>query len=270
MGKLHKALNKAEGTRRAAPSGAAHPASISQTGVATAPGERAPSVPSGGGQVGAKVRADADPRLVAITEPAGVHAEQYRILAKNLLEAAAAKGHKAFVVASALPSEGRSVTCANLACVLSEDPKRKGVLVDADLRRPAAHKLLGVDNQRGLADYLAGGALLEMALQRSFLPNLWVLPAGQVPGDAAEVLSSQRLDDLVARLRRDYDWVLIDVPSIAEGPDAASVASRADGVLLVVRMEKTPREEAAAAVEVMKKARANVMGTVLTALPAGA
>ena len=267
MGKLHKALNKAEGTRRAAVAIPQGSGAAAQTGGAS---QSALGTGTGAMSVGAKFRADADPRLPAIADPSGVHAEQYRVLARNLLEAAGERGHKAIALVSAAPGEGRSVTCANLACVLAEDPSRKGVVVDADLRRPTIHKLLGVDNQRGLADYLAGGALLEMALQRSFLPNLWILPAGQPTADSAQILSSQRLDDLVARLRRDYDWVLLDIPSIAAGPDALSVAQRADGVLLVVRMERTPREQAQAAVRALEHANANVVGLAMTALPADA
>jgi capsular exopolysaccharide synthesis family protein len=147
---------------------------------------------------------------------------------------------------------------------LAEESGRRVVVVDAHLREPSLHALLGVDNQRGLADYLGGGTMLEMVLQRSRLVNLWILPAGRVPTNPAELLGGKRMDDLLARLRRDYDYIVIDTPSVVSTADASVLASRGDGVVLVVRMQRTPREVARHAVELLRKVQANLVGTVLT------
>ncbi|MCG3133162.1 MAG: putative tyrosine-protein kinase YveL [Planctomycetes bacterium] len=170
------------------------------------------------------------------------------------------------VVTSSVPGEGKSVTAANLACVLAEDPDKKVILIDADMRKPTAHRLFGVDNHRGLSDYLSGGSMLEMALQRSRLPNLWVLPAGHSPANPTELLSGKRMEDLVARLRRDYNWVVVDTPPVIATTDAAVLSPRVDGTVLVVRMERTQRDVSKHAVELLRKSRANVVGTVLTGL----
>lgn len=257
MGKLHAALKKAEGGRRAAPSGTPAPAPAAERGPAAA-------------AVGQRVRSDADPHLVVLGDPESEQAESFRAFRGNLAALAADRPLKAVAITSATAGEGRSVTAANLACALAEDGKSRVVLIDADLRRPALHRFFGVDNQRGLADYLGGGALLEMALQRSRLPNLFVLPAGQAPGNPGDAFGSPRLEDLLARLRRDYDWVVVDAPPASDGAELAAVAKRTDGTVVVARLEATPRETVLEAVETVRRSGATVLGTVLTAVPSGA
>ncbi len=282
MGKLHEALRKAEATRAAAAPAQAAPASAaaapaapaSGVAVLTAADPAAPAAhpvahapkPGAAGFAGTIHRGDADPHLVSLANPHGPIAEQYRTLRTNLLAQATVHGMKAFCVTSSLPGEGKSVSSANLACVLAEDPEKKVVLIDGDMRKPTIHRLMGVDNHRGLADYLAGGSMLEMALQRSRLQNLWVLPAGHVPQNPTELLAGKRMEDLIARLRRDYDFVVIDSPPVISTTDAAVISPRVDGTFVVVRMERTQRDVVKHAVELLRKGRGNVVGTILTGL----
>lgn len=284
MGKLHDALRKAEATRAsaapalaapvaavpAAPAPAAQAAGVAvltaePAGPAAHPASHAPKA-GAAGFAGTIHRGDADPHLVSLANPHGPVAEQYRTLRTNLLAQATVHGMKAFCVTSSLPGEGKSVSSANLACVLAEDPEKKVVLIDGDMRKPTIHRLMGVDNHRGLADYLAGGSMLEMALQRSRLQNLWVLPAGHVPQNPTELLAGKRMEDLIARLRRDYDFVVIDSPPVISTTDAAVISPRVDGTLVVVRMERTQREVVRHAVDLLRKGRGNVVGTILTGL----
>jgi capsular exopolysaccharide synthesis family protein len=108
--------------------------------------------------------------------------------------------------------------------------------------------------------------MLELVLQRSRLPNLSVLPAGRVPGNPAELLSGKKMDDLVTRLSRDFSTVILDTPPIVSLTDAAVVAPKTDGALLVVKMGATPRDTVGQAVDLLRKARVKVLGTVLTHL----
>ena len=280
MGTLHDALRKAENARSksaprpAAPtsqSSAAAPVAQADGSIAQAAAGAAQSAAVAKSTVaanfaGSMYRGEADCRLVPVADPHSPIAEQYRTLRTNLLASAAVHGVKVFVVTSSIPGEGKSVTSANLACVLAEDPEKKIVLIDADMRKPTVHRLLAVDNHRGLSDYLAGGSMLEMALQRSRLPNLWVLPAGLTPSNPTELLAGKRMEDLLARFRRDYDFVVIDTPPVIATTDAAVLSPRADGTLMVVRMESTQRDIVKQAVELLRKGRANVVGTVLTGL----
>jgi non-specific protein-tyrosine kinase len=257
MGKIQDALRKAEEAR-------AETIAAGATGKAGAGG-------IGGGTatsfaLSAALRAgEVDAHLVALTDPRSPQAEEYRALRTNLL-ARDDKALKVFVVTSAVANEGRSITAVNLACTLAEDSDKRVCIVDADLRKPSLHKLLGLDNQRGLADYLGGGTMIEMVIQRSRLPNMWAMPSGRTPPNPAELLGSKRMDDVLARLRRDYDYVVIDTPAVVSAGDAAAVAPRADATILCVRMERTPREAAKHAIELLKKARVQVAGTVLTAV----
>lgn len=288
MGKLHDALRKAENERQRTaaktPVRVARPAPVSA--VADAGSEDGPApdqqgvvaavqapVAAGTAQkivaanfAGALYRGEADAHLIPLCEPHSPIAEQYRSFRTNLLATAQVHGLKVFVLTSSVPGEGKSVSSANLACVLAEDPEKKVVLIDGDLRKPTIHRLLGVDNHRGLSDYLAGGSMLEMALQRSRLPNLWVLPAGHAPANPTELLAGKRMEDLIARLRRDYDWVVIDTPPVVAATDASVLSPRADGTVLVVRMGSTQQDVVRHAVELLRKGRGNVVGTLLTGL----
>jgi capsular exopolysaccharide synthesis family protein len=253
MGKMQEALKKAEQDRSQVLSsgrGPAAPAPSHTTGTATS------FALSGSSRAG-----EVDPHLVALTDPGSPQAAQYKALRDAVLASGDAS-MKVFLVTSAVPREGRSVTAVNLACSLAAKGDKRVVVVDADLRSPSIHQLLGVDNQRGLADYLCGGTMVEMILQRSRLPNLWALPAGRTPPNAAELVGGKRMDDLISRLRRDFDYVVIDSPPVVSTPDAGAIAPRTDGTILVVRMGRTPREVARHAVELLKKAKANVLGTV--------
>lgn len=293
MGKLHDALRKAEADRSRstsavavapAPAPPARPeppkatprestagSGAASSGTATPPVAVAAPEPVAAPApvpiyIPAAMRSDVDPHLVPVADPHSPLSEQYRALRTNLLALAGPAKWKVFVVTSSVPGEGKSVSSANLACTLAEQPDRKVVLVDADMRKATQHKLFAVDNQRGLSDYLAGGSMLEMSLQRSRLANLWVLPAGRAPANPAELLSGKRMEDLLARLRRDYDFVVIDTPPVVSTTDAAVLSPRADGTLLVIRMGVTQRDVVKHAAELLKKSRANVVGTVLTGL----
>jgi len=261
MGKIQEALRKAEEAR-------AKKSDASASGAS-----RDATIPAFGGATSAALAAgqrlsDVDPHLVVLADPKSEMAEQYRTLRENLLALTPAAPPKVIVVTSAARGEGKSVTTMNLACSLAELPGKRVVVVDADMRRPSLHKLLGIDNQRGLADYLSGGTMLEMVLQRSKLANLRAVPAGRVPANPAELLGGRGMDDMLARLVRDYDHVLIDTPPVGETLEASVLAPRADATLIAVRMERTSRDAVRHAVELMRKAGGKHVGTVLTALPA--
>jgi capsular exopolysaccharide synthesis family protein len=260
MGKMQEALRKAQETRsRKAPAAAeregAAPAARSAGGAGVTTSAALTSTARAG---------DVDPRLVALSAPTSETAEQYRTLKANLLGLSAEAPPKVFAVTGAAPGDGKTVTAVNLACSLAEETGRRVVVIDADMRRPSVHKLLGIDNQRGLADYLSGGTMIEMVLQRSRLPNLWAVPAGRVPPNPAELLGGKGMGDLLARLRRDYDFVVVDTPSVVSSPDAAVLSPRIDVTLVAVRMGETPRGAVRDAVETLRRADATYVAAVLT------
>lgn len=257
MGKMHDALKKAHAAREDAGTAVANGPTADELARGPSPGSwNLPRTRDLSGEM--------DPHLVPLRDPRSPVAEQYRALRTNILALSPDDPLQVLTVTSAVPNEGKSVSSVNLACVLAEESDRKVVLVDADMRKPDVHRLLGIDNQRGLSDYLSGGTMLEMVLQRSRLPNLWVLPAGCVPGNPTDLLGGKRMEDLLARLRRDYDMVIIDTPPVIATADAGVLGPRVDGTILVVRMHSTPRDVSRTAAETLQKARADIVGLLLT------
>lgn len=263
MGKMHDALKKAKHGRAAVADPVDAP---SQDGTSSVTMSDRPTTAA----ITNSFRSDLDAHLVSLVEPGGTHAMQYRILTRNLCAIAETQPAQVIALTSAIAGEGKTLSAANLACALAEDPEKKVALVDADLMDPTLHSLFGLDNHRGLSDYLAGGTMLELVIQKCRLPNLWVLPGGHVPPNSTELLGGKRMDDLMARLRRDYDYVVIDLPPVGSSPDSSVVGPHCDGAVLVVRMGSTQRDYPRQAIARLQESDTVVLGLLLTAIETAA
>lgn len=219
----------------------------------------------------AKVKAtkDSEAGLVAYAEPKSAAAEAYRTLRTNITFASPDKPVHVIMATSTSPDDGKSTTIANLAITFAASGAST-VLVDGDLRRPHLHTIFGLPNEQGLTTVVVdmaraatGGAAPTIALQNTQVANLQVLTSGPIPPNPAEILSSQRMTELLEMLRGKADYVLIDTPPIIAVTDAAVLASRVDGVLLVVNAGKTKRELAIKARDMLNQVNANVIGVVL-------
>jgi succinoglycan biosynthesis transport protein ExoP len=214
-----------------------------------------------GGPIG---NGEMDPHVVAYFDRRSPAAAQYRTLRTNLLKADPVKPPVSVLITSSAPREGKSLTAVNLAVTLAGSEDARVILVDADMRDPTIHRLLGVDNKRGLADYLAGEAVLGQSIRATAVPNLFLLSAGRIPGNPTKLLSSTRLRDLIRRLSNDFDHVIIDTPPVVTFTDAAVVAPYVDGVVLVAKAGETPRKDAAQAQFLLGRVDSRILGTVLT------
>ena len=145
---------------------------------------------------------------------------------------------KTILVVSALPQEGKTFVCANLAHAMCGQGKRV-LIVDADLRRPAQHRFWGTCSRSGLSEYLAGDLEVRDILQKGPFDGLYLIPSGQQCSNPAELLSSGKLHRLVEQLREVFDAIIIDTSPTAVVSDAVAIADVADGILFVVRAEKT-------------------------------
>ncbi len=125
------------------------------------------------------------------------------------------------------------------------------------------HEALGRSQEPGLSNVLVGEASLADAMRSTTVPNLTLLAAGHIPPNPAELLSSPKYAELIAELKRRYDWVVIDAPPVMPVTDASVVANNSSGVLFVVGSEMTPRNNAMAAVEQLRGANAKFIGAVL-------
>jgi capsular exopolysaccharide synthesis family protein len=188
--------------------------------------------------------------------------ESIRSLRTALLFSSAAEGARVVLVTSTGPHEGKTVVSSSLAIALAQAGQRT-LIIDADMRRPRMHEALGRSLEPGLSNVLVGDIALPDAARQSPVRNLWLVSAGHVPPNPAELLGSKKFDMLLDQLRPRFDWILIDAPPVMPVTDAAVVAHLATGVLFVVGAEMTPRREAMAAIEQLRGAHAKFFGAVL-------
>ena len=202
--------------------------------------------------------------LMACHDRGGPIAEQYRALRTHLL-AQYADERFCLVVTSAEGGEGKTVSCLNLALVLAERLERKTIVVDGDLRRGQIAGLLKMDDSVGFADVLAGSKPLADAIQPTVYPNLFAMAGGHVEqNEVARLVGRPETTEIVAELRRRYDYVLIDTPPISAMSDAGMLGRATGEALLVVRMNKTSRESADRAIRLLNAANVKLVGLVLT------
>jgi capsular exopolysaccharide synthesis family protein len=189
-----------------------------------------------------------------------VSREQYRRLAAVLHDAQGTTGVRVVMVASALPSEGKTLTASNVALTLSESYRRRVLLIDADLRKPALHDLFRLATASGLIDGLEATSDIKLVL-RQVSSHLWVLPAGRPTQDPMAGLTSERMRSVVEEAKASFDWVIIDTPPLMTLPDAHLLSSLVDGALLVVKAGSTPHDLVKRTAEMIGRNR--VLGVVL-------
>jgi protein-tyrosine kinase len=170
--------------------------------------------------------------------------EEFRTLRSRLYHAREKMPLKKVLVTSALPKEGKSFTASNLAQVLVRQHGRRVLLVDADLRNPRLHQMLGTAASPGLADYLQGTIDEFAVMRRGPIENFFFIPSGHEISDPAELVASERLRLLLQRVEALFDWIIMDSPPAVLVSDASVLAKVCDGVLMVVRSNTTPADVA--------------------------
>jgi capsular exopolysaccharide synthesis family protein len=188
--------------------------------------------------------------------------EAFRGIRTNVLFSSADAGSKSIVVTSTGPGEGKSVVSANIAMSIALAGPRV-LLIDADMRRPKTHELFGVGLEPGLSNVMVGDAKASETVKRTLTPNLWILAAGKLPPNPAELLGSRRFKDFMATLGEHFDWVIIDSPPVMAVTDASIIAHSATGVVFVVGAEMTNKGAAKAALEQLDAAKAKYVGGIL-------
>jgi non-specific protein-tyrosine kinase len=200
--------------------------------------------------------------LIALRDPRSPAAEAYRTLRTNIQFSSLDKPLRTLLMTSAGPDEGKSTTIANLAVIMAQAEQRI-ILVDCDLRRPSLHTLFGLTNEHGLTSVILEQGEAPLPLQPTEVPGLSLLASGPMPPRPADLLGSKRMESLIERLTAEADMVLFDTPPVTAVTDAAVLATRLDGVLLVLQAGHTRRDRAREARRLLEKVKANMIGVVL-------
>ena len=206
-------------------------------------------------------------RLATLLYPRSSAAESFRTLRTNIEFAAVDRPIRQLLVTSALPSEGKTVTAANLAVAFAQGGRRV-LLVDADLRRPGLHEIFALRNDAGLTDLLRPDNLrLASMVQPTEQKNLAVLTAGPRPPNPAELLGSNRMKTVLSGWNDSYDMVICDSPPLDAFTDSAILSSFVDGTILVVESRRGRLDQIRGAREALAKANAHLLGVVLNGVP---
>jgi len=236
---------------------------------------RIPATPRGSS---ARDQSSVDPSLVVHTAPRSGSAEAFRTLRTNLRLASLEHPLRSLVVTSAGVGDGKTLVSANLAAALATSGQRV-LLIDGDLRRPAAHRLLGVEYGGGVVEALLAeherkhrdGSEPDPRASEQFIvatpiEGLFLLPSGAVPPNPSELLGSETLARVLHNLAQDFDMLVIDTPPVGPVADALLLATRADAVLVVARAGQTRQDALRGALEALAAAGKPILGIVMNDL----
>jgi succinoglycan biosynthesis transport protein ExoP len=208
-------------------------------------------------------------RMVVVSDPNGSPAESFRQLRTNLQFlripgdlGGGYKGAHVVAVTSSVSDEGKSTVAANLAQALAETGARV-LLLDADLRRPTVADIMHIEGSVGLTTVLVDQAVVADVVQEWGTAGLHVLPSGSVPPNPAELLGSPAMRRLMADLRSDYDYVLLDTAPVLPVADASVLSALVDGMVVVARAGRVRRRQLAQTQQDLGQVSATVLGVVL-------
>jgi capsular exopolysaccharide synthesis family protein len=169
--------------------------------------------------------------------------EAFRLLGVRLRHMQHRRTLKRLLITSTVPKEGKSTVAANLACALAGSTEQKILLLEGDLRRPSLMLMFGLGALPGLCECLQDNHALATSIYCLESMGLWLLPAGSAPGNALDILQSERLSELMGQLSDWFDWIIIDSPPVLPLADASVWARLADGVVLVTRKGVTEKQQ---------------------------
>jgi capsular exopolysaccharide synthesis family protein len=189
-------------------------------------------------------------------------AEAYRILRTNIEFNRKNPEDNAITIVSGGAGEGKSTTLVNLAYICAQGGYTT-LMIDADLRRPRLHTFFDINNSVGLTNFLTTELMLEDVILQTPVDNLYFMPSGILPADAAGILNSRRMSELIQDVKQRFDLVLVDSPPILGVSDASVLASEVDLTMIVVQHRKLPRNMLMRVKQAVENVGGNVIGVVL-------
>lgn len=208
--------------------------------------------------------------LITLAMPTSPVSEQFRTLRTNIQFSMIDKKLKSLAVLSATTAAGKSTVAANLAVTFTMQGN-KVLLIDCDLRRPSVHREFGIQNNEGLTNLLANhdGKKIDDYLNTCEVAGLSILTGGPVPPNPAELLSSNRMQQLEKEVAERFDLVIYDTPPLLGFTDAQILAGRVDGTIFVAHYGADTKEDVLKAADSLKMVNANVLGVVYNRAPGG-
>ena len=202
----------------------------------------------------------------AHVEPFSAAAEAYRSIRTTLLYAGHLDGVKTILITSPGPEEGKTTTVSNLAVAIAQAGV-KLLVVDADLRKGRLHDVFSVKRSPGLSEFLSGEVPLDRIIQKTEIPNLWVVAGGKVPLYPAELVGTPRMREFIDQTAGSHDLVIIDTPPVMAVTDGAVIAAMTKKVIAVVQSGKTPRQALERLYRICGSVQAQVIGVILNNVP---
>lgn len=203
-----------------------------------------------------------EPALISYTSPHSIYSEAYRGIRTNLLFSAADVSPQILHVTSSGPYEGKTVTAANLATTLAQAGETT-LIIDCDMRKPMLHKHFQLERDMGLSNALTGSKDLSEIQFRTYVEGLHCIASGPIPPNPSELLGSKRMQQILDSLSEQYDRIIIDSPPITAVTDASILASRAQGVILVVQAFESTQKMVQSGLDQIRNVGAKVLGGVL-------
>jgi capsular exopolysaccharide synthesis family protein len=193
--------------------------------------------------------------------------KQIQLVVRNMLPEGT---NRILMFTSSFAGEGKTTASLNLAAAIAQDPSKRVIVVDADMREPKVHTQLGMRLQRGFGDLLVSDAPASTVTVNTPIPGLKAILCGELPPNPAELVASERAREIFAEIKPQYDYVIVDTPPVLPVVDTIHMAAFADGVLLIVEAARTSRRKVQRAVQLLNDAHASVLGFLLNKSPIGA
>lgn len=200
--------------------------------------------------------------LITYDDPSSMVSEQFNTIRTNIQFSSVDKELHSILFTSSSPSEGKSTVSNNVAVSWAKQGK-KVVLIDADLRRPTIHKTFNVLNKAGLSNFLLGNADIDKIVQETMVENLSVITSGPTPPNPSELLGSKKIKDFFEQLDEDFDLLIFDAPPVNSVTDAQILATKVDGVILVVPQRLADKAGVMHAKKALNTVHANILGAIM-------
>ncbi|WP_230913102.1 CpsD/CapB family tyrosine-protein kinase [Agrilactobacillus fermenti] len=203
-------------------------------------------------------------QLITIDDPKSTIAEQFRTIRTNVQFSQVDRDIDAIMVTSAEMSEGKSTVSANLAVTWANQGQNT-LLVDADLRRPTVHRTFNVSNMHGLTTLLMSSGPFDYTetLHSTQVDNLYVMPSGPIPPNPSELLNTKKMNQVIADLKKNFDFIIFDAPPVGSVTDAQILSTKTDGTIIVIPQGRANKSAVVHAKEALENVHAQILGVVM-------